>query len=706
MARVPDYTSPQVQSRPVGAPGFSMRAPDASGLVRGIEQAERGFMEHVEQEREKADTAALMNADRQLTEWQNSAMFDPENGVYAKKGANALGITAPTLEAFEQEQQRIGAALGNEQQRARFEQIVANRRNSFNADLNRYEYRERQSFYDDTEKGQLQTQVETAALYYNDPEKISYLIGKTNAINQARAARLGLSPDAAGAESLGSTSAIMAAAVGRMVNDNPYQARDYFNQNRGLANADTQARIDNLIDREIRSREIEARQMQAIARAELSSRIQDASAAYTNGLDFANPPTREEFIGAYGEEGAERYQQFEQLQSMAPDIRAIFTASPEEQRQMVEQYDPAASGVASDGYQFDARLQGTIIQAVTAAQRERQDDPAAYAAKYSPLLQRAAEGLDSGDPAATEAYAAAMLGEQARMGVEQPRLLTKGQASASVRQFAVTSDGGSNAAELIEQLQAQWGKHWPSVYQQLQSDLPGEALVIGTGLDGATSATLARIASVSTEDLKKSLPSIDASDARETLQDAMVDFRNTMTMQAGGERTFANLYNAAERLTYTYMSQGSSAKDAADKAYSALIGDKYTIVDRWRAPIQYDADLIERGASAALSAITPDDLAFTAPAGMDEAFVREQVMVALEDAEWVTMPDESGLAVYLNGEALLGKDGQPITRSWEELIGVGADSPSALQFFEDNFKQGVRNMNSPRVDPYQIEVKP
>lgn len=689
MARVPDYSSPQVQSRPVGAPGFSMRAPDASGLVRGIEQAERGFMEHVEQEREKADTAALMNADRQLTEWQNSAMFDPENGVYAKKGANALGITAPTLEAFEQEQQRIGAGLGNDQQRARFEQIVANRRNSFNADLNRYEYRERQSFYDDTEKGQLQTQVETAALYYNDPEKISYLVGKTNAINQARAARLGLSPDAAGAESLGSTSAIMAAAVGRMVNDNPYQAREYFNKNRGLANADTQARIDNLIDREIRTREIEARQLQAIARAELSSRIQDASAAYTNGLDFANPPTREEFIGAYGEEGAERYQQFEQLQSMAPDIRAIFTASPEEQRQMVEQYDPAASGVASDGYQFDARLQGTIIQAVTAAQREKQDDPAAYAAKYSPLLQRAAEGLDSGDPAATEAYAAAMLGEQARMGVERPRLLTKGQASAIVRQFAVTSDGGSNAAELIEQLQGQWGKHWPSVYQQLQPDLPGAALVIGTGVEGAAAATLARIAPLSTTELKQGLASADVTDARASLQDAMVDFRNTMAQQVGGERTFATMYGEAERLTYAYMAQGSSAKDAAEKAYSALVGDRYTVKETWRAPIQYDADLIERGADAALAAVTPDDLAFTAPAGVDAEFVREQVASAIEDAYWVTMPDESGLAVYLNGEALLGKDGNPITKSWEELLGIAADSPSAF----DRFEEGRQRMN-------------
>lgn len=689
MARVPDYTSPQVRQQPIGAPGFSMRAPDASGLVRGIEQAERGFMAHVEQEREKADTAALMNADRQLTEWQNSAMFDPENGVYTKKGANALGITAPTLEAFEQEQQRIGASLGNEQQRLRFEQVVASRRQSLNGDLNRYEYRERQNFYDDTEKGQLQSQVETAALYYNDPEKISYLVGKTNAINQARAARLGLPQDVAGVESLNSTSAIMAAAVGRMANENPYQARDYFNQNRGLANADTQARIDNLIDREIRTREIEARQMQAIARAELSSRVQDASAAYMQGLDFANPPSRQEFIGAYGEEGAERYQQFERLQSMAPDIRAIFTASPEEQMQMVEQYDPAADGVAGEGYQFDARLQGTIIQAVTASQREKQADPAAYVAKYSPLLQNAMQGLESGDPAAAETYAAAMLGEQERMGVAQPRLLTNGQADAIVQQFATTSDGGSNAADLIQQLQGQWGKHWPSVYQQLQSDLPGAALVIGTGVEGSAAATLARIAPLSTTELKQGLVSTDVTDAKATLQDAMVDFRNTMAQQVGGERTFATMYGEAERLTYAYMAQGSSAKDAADKAYAALVGDRYTVKETWRAPVQYDADLIERGADAALAAVTPGDLAFSVPVGVDEAFVREQVASAIDDAYWVTMPDESGLAVYLNGEALLGKDGQPITRSWNELIGVGADSPSAWE----RFNEGRRRMN-------------
>src|SRR3546814_9174237 len=88
--------------------------------------------------------------------------------------------------------------------------------------------------------------------------------------------------------------------------------------------AEDQVQISRLIDREIKSREIEARQMQAIARAELSTRVSDAQSAYLSGFDFENPPSASDFAASYGaEEGAERYAQFVKTQDIGTAIRQV-----------------------------------------------------------------------------------------------------------------------------------------------------------------------------------------------------------------------------------------------------------------------------------------------------------------------------------------------------------------------------------------------
>lgn len=692
MARVPDYSQRQVRTAPVGAPSFSMRAPDASGLSQGLQQLEAGVIRRVEEEREKADTAAVLDADRRLTEWQNQALFDPENGVYSRKGGNALDVTNQTIQNFDRIQAQIGESLKSEQQRLRYQTIVERRREALSGDLNRYEFRERQTYYDQVDQGQLETSLQSAALNYNDPEKIAYYQNKGAAVLATQAARKGLPEEMAQAQLLKFNSGMSVAVISRMANDDPYRAREYFQQAQGAMTAEDQVQMDRLIAREIKARELEARQLQAIARVELTSRVQDAEAAYLQGLDFAKPPSHQEFIGAYGaEEGNARYEQFLKVQKVGSAIRDLATADPEERIRLIDQFNPAAEGIAGDGFREDARLFGTAVQAVTALTKELQDDPAGYAAKYSPIIRGAMAALESGDPDAAQSYAAATLAEQERLGALEPKLLTASQADAIVRQFENIGDGGSNAAALIEQLQQQWGRHWPTVYKQLQPKLPGAALVIGSGVNEATAATLARIAPLKDEDLKRGLDPTEISDARELLREQLAPFRQTLAQQVGGDRTYATIDREAERLTLAYLAQGKSHKDAVAETVRALVEDKYTIKGSWRAPVQYDARMIERGAELALRSIDANQLRFEVPAGIDPEFAASRVKSAIDkDGYWVTLPDESGLALYYGGAAVLSREGEPITRQWEDLIGESAKEPSAWQRFDEGRRQMQR----------------
>lgn len=691
MARIPTLDGPQVAQRGLGAPTVGGQGPDNSGLQRGLAQIGQAAQQYAEQEREKADTAALMAADQQLEQWQQKTFFDPEAGVYTKKGSAALDITNQTIGQFEQQQAKIGESLTNERQRARFNDLVMRRRQSLSGDLNRYEFNERERYYDDVERGQVETAMQGAALNYNDPDKIGYYQRKMTEVLKSQAQRKGLPEEMQQATLLKANSGMASAVISRMVDDDPYKAREYFATAQEGMTAEDQVQISRLIDQEIKSREIEARQMQAIARAELSTRVSDAQSAYLSGFDFENAPSSSDFVASYGaEEGAERYAQFVKTQDIGTAIRQVAMASPEERAQLVEQFRPAKDGVAEDGFAVDAELYGALLNSASRLGDELQNDPATYVVSRSPLLMKAAEEASSGDPAAVEAYATAMIAEQQRLGAPEPKLLTSRQAASIAAAFENTEDGGSNAAQVIEQLQQQWGRNWPTVYKQLQDKLPGAALVIGSGVDPQTSATLARIAPLKTDELKAGLDSAEASDAKRALNEGMAEFRNTLAGQVGGERTFSTLYSEAERLAYAYMGQGKGARDAVELAKKALIDDKYTLQGTYRVPKAYDADLIEAGAERAIESLDPMTLNFRTPDGVPEDFAAGRVKAAIEkDGYWVTLPDESGVALYYGGEAVLDRAGNPVARKFDDLAAEAIQKPSAWQ----RFNEGREKMN-------------
>lgn len=348
MPRVPTYDTAQVQQQPTRPIQLQGVAPDGASIGQGLQGLARGTQMLMDKEREKADTALLMDADNQLTKWQQQAMYDEKGGVYTRKGQNALDVTNQTLDQFDKAQAEIAKTLTNDQQKARYAQIVSNRRNSLSSDLNRYEHGERQNYYGQVEKAQLETSMQGAALDYQDPAKVGQYRQKLDAVLESRAERLGLSPEAAQAERLQTNSGMSTAVIQRMLIDSPQKAKSYYESYKDTMTAEDQIRTSNGIDQgfrrleaEARQRQVEARQMQAISRMELSSRVQDASAAYSQGLDFDNPPSKVDFAAAYGpEKGAKEYDRFSKVQALAPAIREFATADPQERQQILDKFNP------------------------------------------------------------------------------------------------------------------------------------------------------------------------------------------------------------------------------------------------------------------------------------------------------------------------------------------------------------------------------
>ncbi len=685
MARVPAYDAPQVQNQPQRAIQLSGIAPDNSAVQQGLQSFQRGFQVLADKERERADTAAIMDADNKLTQWQQQTMFG-EQGVYSRKGQNALDITNQTLDQFEKAQAEVAKTLTSDQQRARYAQIVAGRRNSISNDLNRYEYSERQNYYGQVEQGQLDTSLQGAALDYQDPAKVQQYRAKVDAVLASRAERMGLSPEAAQAERLKVNSQMSQAVIQRMLVDSPQNAKSLFESYKDTMTAEDQIRASSGIDQgfrrleaEARQRQIEARQLQAISRVDLQSRAQDAQAAYLQGLDFENPPTKADFEAAYGnEQGAQRYDSFAKVQSVAPAIREFATATPPERQEILAKYQPAQDGVAGDGFKEDSQLYQHLTSVAVGLLKQQQTDPAAYVAKYSPEVRRTfAAAQEAGTPEAYQAYANATVAEQQRLGVIQPKLLPDAAADQLAANFNAQVNGGENAAALIEQQQAQWGASFPIITQQLGDKLPAEAQVIATGLPKDVAERMAAVAPLKDSELKSGLQKGQADEINQSVQAEMQSFAQSLQGQVGGISTFNTMYKAAVRTATSYVLQGDSPKTAAEKVVNGMVNDKYEFFGTYRVPKTLDTAAVNRGAEHALNQIKPEELMpLPGLRGVTDAANAEQLHEALlNGGQWVPTNDESGLSLTLNGYRVLGKDGKPISRSWADLQQQGLTEP-------------------------------
>ncbi|MFA7945187.1 hypothetical protein ACEK06_22465 [Pseudomonas brenneri] len=686
MPRVPTYDTAQVQQQPTRPIQLQGVAPDGTSIGQGLQGLARGTQMLMDKEREKADTALLMDADNQLTKWQQQAMYDEKGGVYTRKGQNALDVTNQTLDQFDKAQAEIAKTLTNDQQKARYAQIVSNRRNSLSSDLNRYEYGERQNYYGQVEKAQLETSMQGAALDYQDPAKVGQYRQKVDAVLASRAERLGLSPEAAQAERLQTNSGMSTAVIQRMLIDSPQKAKSYYESYKDTMTAEDQIRTSNGIDQgfrrleaEARQRQVEARQMQAISRMELSSRVQDASAAYSQGLDFANPPSKVDFAAAYGpEKGAQEFDRFSKVQALAPAIREFATADPQERQAILGKFQPAQDGTAGEGFKEDSQLYQHLTNVGVGLMKQQEEDPAAYVAKYSPTVQRAfATAQQDGTPEAYQAYARTTLAEQQRLGVKQPKLLPDAAADQMAANFNSQLNGGESAATMIEQQQQLWGKDFPTVLQQMGNKLPAEAQVIATGLPKDIAERMASVASIKDSDLHLGLQKGQKDTITQSVASAMEPFAQSLQGQSGGISTYNTMFQAANRTATSYVLQGMDPDKAATKVVNGMLNDKYDFFGTYRVPKTQDTGAVSRGAAQAMRQIKPDELMpLPGIGGVTEEQNRKQLHEALQSSgQWVPNEDESGLSLTLNGYRVRDKDGQPITRSWADLQQKGLREP-------------------------------
>lgn len=445
-----------------------------------------------------------------------------------------------------------------------------------------------------------------------------------------------------------------------------------------MLNADNRIQLRNAAEAEMKRREAEARQAAAISRAEMGFRVQDATAAYMQGLQFDNPPSAGELRAAYGpERGQQVFESMSKAQQYGVGVKEYATLPISDRPQFLNERAPAVAGVATEGFAEDAKLFGKMLSDVQDLDKQLVKDGAGYAIKYAPEVNTAWQAVMAADDpstaqAAYQAYAEAVKGEQARLGVPQPTVIPASYAAHIAAAFKDPANAGPRQIQMIEEMQNNWGQHFPDVFKQVAGQLPDSVKIIGSGVDRDTATLLSGIAPVKTEELKAPIPSSDVNLMTNSLQEAMAPFGRTFAAQGqNGSTTFASVFNEAYRGALAQMAQGKSANDAAEDMAKRLTAN-YQIDGSLRVPNKYDIDSVQEGVQAIVSNIKASDLSLSEVKGVGGEFTDERAQAIARNSTVIVNRDETGVILMHNGAAILGKDGRQLEYTFEELIGAGA----------------------------------
>lgn len=278
MPTVPTLDGPRIQNNPYSG-SFSTRAgADDMGAIQAAQVGRAGkalnavgdAITTLEQEQDKL---WKLEREAELDQLELNLLQDPQNGVFAKRGKDAIGISSKVEETLDQSYK---AVLENAPKRIK-DEVMAHinaRKRSTLARVADYERREMNAYGDQLLATRADRAVADAAAFYNDPGKLALSRQKIMSSFNELAKRKGYDGEVTQAMISEGISKMHVGVIDRMIaNKEDISARKYLEANRG--------EIDGSVIGKIEGRVKEAstvRQSQGIADEMLGKHDNEADA--------------------------------------------------------------------------------------------------------------------------------------------------------------------------------------------------------------------------------------------------------------------------------------------------------------------------------------------------------------------------------------------------------------------------------------------
>lgn len=245
---IPRTSGPQVEAQ-LGPQVRNTAQVDLSPLTRTAGAVGQAAADLFQQQKQRADLTAVMEARRELSDWEG-ATFNPANadGIAKYQGKNALQAHDALLGDLDQRVSSIRSRLSPEQQQ-RFDQVSFSFRDSVQGRLNSYADRE-YSAYEATERkatidniGQDAVSAGLSGDFGLADVRLQEAVGIATAAYQTQ----GLGAEAIKASERGIVSSVRKQTAAAMATRDPFAAEDYYHRYADQMTPEDRAQVERTL---------------------------------------------------------------------------------------------------------------------------------------------------------------------------------------------------------------------------------------------------------------------------------------------------------------------------------------------------------------------------------------------------------------------------------------------------------------------------
>lgn len=296
MARIPDYQR-RVGPEAVAAPRVAQASTDASGLGRGLSSLAGDLDQVYQREVQEAEQTFAIDTDSKATQQANALTFNPDTGILAKKGGNALGSTEAGLKEWDTYTQGVLESATTPKQRQIAGRILANQRGQLESRWASHEFQEQQVYKNGVDAGAIATAQNDAALKFNDPAAIDKARMKIDGILDLQGQRNGWSPELLAANRQKASSNMYTDVLRRQAAQDPYKAQAALKQYQQYLTADDLTQVGSSIDMKVERLQQKAEMARMRAEAQADRALGKINAQIASGI-----PATDDMWSAWGKQ--------------------------------------------------------------------------------------------------------------------------------------------------------------------------------------------------------------------------------------------------------------------------------------------------------------------------------------------------------------------------------------------------------------------
>ncbi|WP_049446597.1 hypothetical protein [Stenotrophomonas maltophilia] len=245
---IPRTSGPQVQAE-LGPQVRNTAQVDLSPLTRTAGAVGQAAADLFQQQKQRADLTAVMEARRELSDWEGNT-FNPANadGIAKYKGRESLNAPPALLGDLDQRVSAIRSRLSPDQQQ-RFDQVAFSFRDSVQTRLNGYADREYSVYEREEQKAALDNigQDAVSAGMSGDFGLSDTRLQEAIGIAAAADAANGLGPEAMKASERGVVSSVRKQIAAGLATRDPFAAEDYYHRYADQMTPEDRAQVERTL---------------------------------------------------------------------------------------------------------------------------------------------------------------------------------------------------------------------------------------------------------------------------------------------------------------------------------------------------------------------------------------------------------------------------------------------------------------------------